>query len=128
MSDQVLHSIGVAPAIPHGMAKLTMDTTAHWAEKLTYIPQRGEIIVYSDRQIIDGVEYPGVKIGDGKAYCVDLPFVGDDSNNAIIDLINNHINDTDAHLVPGERDAWNRKVSCSIDGERLILEGMDYYG
>jgi len=31
ISDQVLHSIGVAPAIPYGMAKLTMDTTAHWA-------------------------------------------------------------------------------------------------
>lgn len=125
MPEQVMHAIGITSPLPYGAARLTMDTTENWAKRLDYIPQRGEIVVYSDRRVIDGVPYPGIKIGDGKAYGIDLPFAGDDSSNIILGFLNNHINDADVHLVPGEREHWNSKVSCSINGERLILEGMD---
>ena len=125
LSEQVLHAIGVTSPVPYGTARMTIDTSAHWSERIDYVPQVGEIVVYSDRRVVDGVPYPGIKIGDGKAYVVDLPFAGDDSNQIIADMISSHINNEEVHLVPGERDNWNSKVSCSIDGERLILEGMD---
>lgn len=126
MNDELAQVIGLTtPVIPHGMARLTIDTTANWEARLTYIPSKGEIVVYSDRNVINGVEYPGVKIGDGRAYGIDLPFVGDDSIQSILNLIGTHMSDTNVHLIPGERTNWNNKVSCSVDGERLIFEGDD---
>lgn len=125
LSEQFTHVIGVAPPVPYGTARLTIDTTAHWAERTDYVAQKGEIIVYSDRRVMNGVPYPALKIGDGRAYAVDLPFVNDDSNEILLDLISAHINDTELHVVPGEREKWNSKVSCSIEGERLIFEGTD---
>ena len=125
LSEQVRHTIGLASPVPFGMAKLTIDTSSHWAERIDYVPIKGEIIVYSDRRIIDGIPYPGIKIGDGNAYAVDLPFVGDDFSGIITDIINSHINDTVMHISSSDRDNWNRKISCRIDGERLILEGSD---
>ena len=53
--------------------KATVDTTDGWMQRRKYVPFRGEIIVYSDRNVIDGMDYPGIKIGDGMAYVVDLP-------------------------------------------------------
>ena len=125
LTEEETFRLGAAPTVPYGTAKLTINTSANWAERTSYIPAKGEIIVYSDRRIIDSLPYPGIKIGDGKAYVVDLPFVGDDSNNLILDLITAHINDPELHVNSGERQKWNNKVSCSIEGERLILEGMD---
>ena len=99
-----------------------MDTSANWATRTGYIPARGEIIVYSDRHVIDSVNYPGVKIGDGLAYVVDLPFVGDDISNQIVEVLNAHINDSDSHISAAERELWNNKVSCAVLGENLIFE------
>lgn len=66
------------PSNVGGNANIIVDTTAHWNERREYVPKRGLIVVYSDRNVIDGVNYPGVKIGDGAAVVGDLPFLGDD--------------------------------------------------
>ncbi len=128
LSNTEAHKIGLQTPVPYGTAKLTIGTVAYWAERTDYIPQIGEIVVYSDRTVIDGVSYPGVKIGDGKAYGVDLPFVGDDKVSAVLDILDRHINDNSVHLMPGERERWNNKLDCRVDGERLILEGTDLNG
>lgn len=114
--------IGVVAPVAHGTARLVMDTSANWAARTGYIPARGEIIVYSDRHVIDSVNYPGVKIGDGLAYVVDLPFVGDDISNQIVEALNAHIDDSVSHISAEERELWNNKVSCAVLGENLIFE------
>lgn len=125
LGNDAAHALGVVVS-SGGNARLTMGTVAYWDAHRDYIPKRGEIVVYSDRRVIDGVPYPGIKIGDGRAFGIDLPFVGDDSSRIILDILNDHIHDDTRHIVPGERENWNNKVSCSIDGERLILEGMEF--
>ena len=125
LNEPLMQAIGLTTPVPYGTAKLSIDTLAHWEERPTYIPKKGEIIVYSNRRTVGGVDYPGIKIGDGNAYVVDLPFVGDDTVDLILDLLYDHINDMDVHIYPEERTGWNAKVSCDIDGERLILERTD---
>ena len=98
-----------------------IDTTEHWNEKVNYIPGRAKIIVYSDHSVIDGVAYPAIKIGDGNAYLIDLPFVGDDRTIQIIEMLNDHINDTNAHVTLAEKEYWNNKLDSQLDGENLIL-------
>lgn len=105
-------------------AKALVDTTEHWMQKRQYIPARGEIIVYSDRNIIDGTYYAGVKIGDGTTFVVDLPFVGDDIAMQIMDDLTAHINDTSVHVTIEDRESWDNKLNCEIDDETLVLNRL----
>lgn len=96
-----------------------VDTTANWNAQRDLIAKKDCIYVYTDYQVIDGIEYPALKVGDGMAYLIDLPFVM--GSNA---ALNEHINDTDVHIQPGERQYWNNKVTCfmsAADDETIVF-------
>lgn len=111
----------VSPASSAFSGKISVDTTEGWNQKITYIPVKGEIVIFSDRCILGGTNYPGIKIGDGLAYVVDLPFFGEDETNRVINIINNHINDVSAHVSAEDRSFWNAKLNYQTDGENLIF-------
>ena len=114
--------INMLTPVSQPTAKVSVDTTDNWAERIHYIPQKGEIIVYSDRRVVDGVNYPDIKIGDGLAYVVDLPFVKGNEYEVITTTLSEHISNDEIHLLPEERTALNNKVSCRIEGETLTFE------
>ena len=63
-----------------------------------------------------GQNIPGIKVGDGNAYLIDMPFTDC--------LYKQHIEDTVSHITAAERTAWNNKVRCymdTLDEERLIF-------
>lgn len=68
-----------------------------------FIPEKGEIIIYSDYRTkdIDGdiITIPGIKIGSGNAYIQDLAFVGDDIRDDLLA----HIHDQVRHITIEER-------------------------
>lgn len=99
--------------------QIKADTTTNWNERTTFIPNKGDIIIYLDKRIINGVNIPGIKIGDGLAYGIDLPFVGDD---IAADLLS-HINNTTVHITAAERTKWNNKINCEDEAtnETLVL-------
>lgn len=110
----------------HGRILATRDTTEHWNAKRSFIPMRGEIIIYTDKtQKDDGfgnvINIPGVKIGDGSAYLIDLPFVGDDERFEILSELRAHTNDRASHVSPEDRAFWNNKLNYEIQGGNLIL-------
>ena len=78
--------------------QIKIGSTTEWASQLTYVPNRGDIIIYTDKATRNNVNIAGIKIGDGLAYCVDLPFVGDDIAAAIRNELNTHINNTAVHV------------------------------
>ena len=94
-----------------------IDTTAHWEANSTFIPLKGEVIVYSDyaTKSVNGtpVDVPNFKVGDGLAYVIDHPFVGDD----LRETLSMHLLDTAAHITPAERAFWNAKVRCFMGTE-----------
>jgi hypothetical protein len=50
-------------------------------------------------------------VGDGQTLLKDLPFT---------DMVYyDHISDPIVHITQEEREFWNNKVSCSIDGETI---------
>lgn len=102
-------------------ARIFYDTTANWKQKTSYIAPVGTIIVYTDRNVIDGVKYAGVKLGDGLAYVVDLPFVGDDIAAQVVAMLNEHVNDTGIHVTSEEKEFWNNKLNCVVIGEKLYM-------
>ena len=98
------------------------DTTANWNAHLTFIPAKGEIVIYLDKKIVEEgnetVTYPGIKIGDGMAYCVDLPFLGDDIAAELLA----HINNSSVHVSSADRMRWDSKLNCTVNQETLILD------
>lgn len=106
------------------------DTTERWNANPSFIPRDGEIVFYSDygRQTDDeGVEHsvPGIKIGDGQTYLVDLPFVGASDRDAISQTLQNHIDDTDAHITSEERIRWNRKLDDAYTSDEILVITRD---
>ena len=102
--------------------RLKSDTTANWYSNISFIPLAGEAIIYTDYESKtengDTVLIPGIKIGDGKTYGVDLPFVGDD----IRDEIMAHIADGSLHVTSIERMFWNNKIN--VNDSQEVINGV----
>ena len=94
------------------------NTVAGWEEHRTYVPRRGEIVIYTDyEETEDGAPVPMIKIGDGNAYVADLPFAGGDMREELL----THIRDMNKHITDEDRAFWNRKLNCELDGEELLF-------
>lgn len=53
----------------------TVGTIASWAANADYIPADGEIIIYSNKDVVNNTNIPGLKIGDGVTAVGTLPFI-----------------------------------------------------
>ena len=85
---------------------VAVKTSAEWALLTTLQSRQGEIYVYSDgAEDGEGNPIPMIKIGDGNAYVVDLPFA----------------TATDIRITDEDIQNWNDKVSVRADGENLIF-------
>ena len=102
------------------------DTTANWDAARGFIPLEGEVIVYNDYKTIikeiDGeeriVQIPGMKVGDGRAYVQDLPFIDEE----LRDKIMSHISNTDVRVSLAEKSFWNNKINVDDAYENIYNE------
>lgn len=90
-----------------GESYIYSDTTAGWASQATLVAQANNIYVYTDYQSASGQNIPGIKIGDGNAYLIDLPFIDT--------IYAQHIADSEIHVSSTDRTNWDNKVTCYID-------------
>lgn len=102
------------------------DTTANWNAQIGFIPLRGEVIIYTDHgQITDEfgntISVPGIKIGDGNAYLIDLPFVGADVRYQILTELREHSGNTEIHVTGTEKEFWNNKLNYTINDGNLTF-------
>ena len=98
-------------------ANIEMKTTAEWNENRSMIGQENTFYIYTDRdQKEDGegniINIPGIKVGDGRAYLIDLPFVDD--------LLLTHINNLDIHVTLADKAFWSNKLN--VDDEQQIID------
>lgn len=82
------------------------------------ISKKQALYVYTDAIKEQEHTIPKFKIGDGLAYVVDLPFVGDDVSAILVEHISNSV----SHITSQERLAWNSK--CKIDESDLVNENL----
>ena len=83
-------------------------TTEYWNKQPQFIPRKGCIYIYSDHTTdTSGTYLPGMKIGDGKSYLIDMPFMDK--------LYAEHIANDIIHVSPEDRIFWNNKVTCLLD-------------
>lgn len=100
------------------------NTTAYWDAHATIIPKKDDIYIYEDVQVTDKdgntVTTPMIKIGTGREYLGNLPFVG----QYTMERLESHIADNGRHVNPGERDRWNNKLNINdfaIDDDTIIF-------
>lgn len=94
------------------ITKVLYGSTASWNSQPQLVSQVGYIYIYSDyKQDGEGNNIPGIKVGDGNAYLIDLPFS--------TKLIDEHIANAVIHITQAERDFWNNKVTCYIDENNI---------
>ena len=97
--------------------RILYDTKAHWDAQASLVSEANTVYIYSDYyQDENGNDIPAVKLGDSKAYVIDLPVLGK--------LYDDHLADTVKHITSSERTAWNNKIRCyldSNDSEKLIF-------
>lgn len=113
----------------NGRIRVARDTTDNWNAHPDIIPMKGEIIVYTDYahttdDFGNNVDIPNVKIGDGSAYLVDLPFLGADARYETLCLINAHAQNDDIHVSLAEKAFWNNKLNGYVDNGNLVLNRM----
>ena len=91
-----------------GDCKVLYASTATWNSQPQLVSARGYIYIYADyRQNQQGQNIAAMKVGDGSAYLIDMPFTDD--------LLYAHIADNIRHITQEEREFWNNKVRCYID-------------
>lgn len=73
-----------------------------WDAQSDLISQKNVFYVYRDDDNLTGI-----KIGDGRAYLIDLPWIDND--------VRQHIVNKDIHLTSDERAKWNTAITCAID-------------
>ena len=96
-------------------SNIMSGTTEYWNNKPQLIPKKNTIIIYTDNQSKEEegniINIPGIKIADGSAFLIDQPFIDED----IRKVVSSHINNSDIHITPQEREFWNNKVRCYLD-------------
>lgn len=101
------------------MPKIKFGTTVYWNTE-QIISEENTIYVYTDlRTDSQGRKIAGIRVGDGKAYLSDLPFLDE--------LYFEHINDTTKHITNEEREFWNNKVRCyySVTDKDMLVFTTD---
>lgn len=103
-------------------------TKSEWNSDRDFMSQKNVFYIYSDYKSIerDGEQIliPGLKIGDGTTYLIDLPFVNDTSKGSELEqLILDHINNKVIHISAEERNFWNNKLNLLLqpDTQTLVL-------
>lgn len=84
---------------------IRFNTRAAWDSAPMLISEPDIFYVYTDYRKQNGYNIPGIKLGDGNAYLIDIPFF-------------------DTGVTEADREFWNNKVSAKIDPydlEKLIL-------
>lgn len=100
-------------------------TKEEWNSDITFLSEKNVLYIYSNFKIFskngqEEIYLPGLKIGDGKSYLIDLPFLNDFDNN-IEKVLLDHISNNDIHISDQQRSFWNNKLNYELQDETLIL-------
>lgn len=99
---------------------------SEWDADRDIIAEKDVLYIYSDYKTIqkDGKQLlvPGLKIGDGVSYLIDIPFVNN-LNSEFEDLLLDHINNKVIHVSAYDREFWDNKLNLDLElqDENLIL-------
>lgn len=94
--------------------QVLFGTKAEWNAQAGLVSEANKLYVYTDYNTDgSGNNLAGIKVGDGDAYLIDMPFTDE--------LYFDHIQNTSIHITDAERAFWNNKVSCYYSGGDILI-------
>lgn len=85
--------------------QVLFGTMAEWNAQGGLVSEAGKLYVYTDyRTDSAGHNLAGVKVGDGDAYLIDMPFTDE--------LYFDHIQDSTIHVTESDKLRWDDAVNC----------------
>ena len=93
--------------------QVLFGTKAEWNAQVGLVSEPNKLYVYTDYKTDgSGRNLAGIKVGDGNAFLIDMPFTDE--------LYFDHINNTSIHITDAERAFWNNKISCYYSGGDIL--------
>lgn len=101
------------------------DTVEGWKSKIHYVAEKNTMYIYIDYKKDEDQDFyiPGIKLGDGKTYLIDLPFLNN-INSDIDKQILQHVKNKDIHITSQQRLFWNNKLNLTMDNENLVFNRL----
>lgn len=85
--------------------QVLFGTTAEWNAQAGLVSEADKLYVYTDYNTDgSGNNLAGIKVGDGDAYLIDMPFIDK--------VYFEHVQDTSIHVTPSEKLRWFDAVNC----------------
>ena len=92
------------------------NSKENWDLNPNFLSEKNVLYIYTNYAIVNNddkeIAIPGLKIGDGKSYLIDLPFVNDSSN--FNEILIDHINNNVIHISAADRLFWNNKLNLTL--------------
>lgn len=92
-----------------GGAKVYSKTKEEWNSQRDLISEKDTFYVYTNYKTEDGKDIPGLKIGDGNAFLIDMPFAA--SGEQDLTQVFEHIRNAAIHVSAEDRNSWNNAGS-----------------
>ena len=102
-------------------------TKEQWNINPQLLSKKDVLYIYTNYKKIkkqgeqDQIIIPGLKVGDGKSYLIDLPFINDVSNSDFENILLQHINNKTIHVTQEEKIFCNNKLNLFLQEENLVL-------
>ena len=103
-----------------GIPAIYYGTTEEWNSHIEIISEHGALYIYTDYKVESYISFPAIKIGDGKTYLVDLPFITTDTTG-VEHMLESHIADSLIHVSTEDRAFWNSKHKAIIGDEEALI-------
>lgn len=118
LENQAIHAAlsNLAQSLSLNRPEVLFNTKEGWSLQGNLVGKENTIYVYTNYQKDeDNHDIAGIKIGDGNAYLIDLPFLDT--------LYLAHIQNNNIHITEEERRRWNEKVRCfySLTDEETLI-------
>lgn len=102
-------------------------TKEQWNINPQLLSKKDVLYIYTNYKKIkkqgeqDQIIIPGLKVGDGKSYLIDLPFINNASDSDFENILLQHINNKTIHVTQEEKIFWNNKLNLFLQEENLVL-------
>ena len=106
-----------------GIPVIYYGTTEEWNAQRELVSMRNTIYIYTDYATQDETNIPGMKIGDGDSYLIDLPFINMDLQG-VEEALQEHVLDFDHHVTPEEKEFWNSKHKALVEDGTLSFTDL----
>ena len=112
-SAKTWSSAKILQELSQSESNIYSNTTEGWNAQPSLISDEHTIYVYSDAGNVAGIPVPWLKIGDGAAYLIDLPFVNQEEIE--------HMSNQTIHVSNEDRLNWDSKVRVYNVGETAVF-------